>query len=120
MRWIRHHIQQAGWLALIALAVNLGLSFGHVHEIQGRAAYGVENASFLSAPSSNDGLPSGQADDLCPICMAMSEMANAITAPPPLLSVEFSVVSIDYAITSTTDVQRAHRSVFQSRGPPIT
>ncbi|MBN9080480.1 MAG: hypothetical protein J0I16_03205 [Rhizobiales bacterium] len=105
---------------MIALTINLGLSFGHVHEIPGRVAYGAENASFLSAPSPNDGLPSGQTDnDLCPICMAMSEMANAITAPPPILSVEFSVVSIDYAITSTTDVWPAHRSVFHSRGPPI-
>jgi hypothetical protein len=36
MRWFRDKIRQGTWLALIALAINLGLSFGHVHAIDGK------------------------------------------------------------------------------------
>jgi hypothetical protein len=36
MRWFRDNIRQGSWAALIALAINLALSFGHVHAIDGK------------------------------------------------------------------------------------
>jgi len=38
MRWFRDTISQSTWLALIALAINLGLSFGHFHAIDSKAS----------------------------------------------------------------------------------
>ena len=36
MRWIRDHARQGSWLALFALVLNLGLSFGHIHAIDAK------------------------------------------------------------------------------------
>jgi hypothetical protein len=65
------------WLALLALALQLGLSIAHVHKIaldRGRAAglswaepiIGHEDEGFPA------GEPSAPADDHCPICFGLA------------------------------------------------
>lgn len=130
MRIIREHIRHAGWLALIALVINLGLSFGHVHAVDAQGRHHTVNSWIVSFISSSDGhavsnpspsLPDDdQADQFCAICMAASEMASGMAPLLPAVAVEFTVASVDYAITATPDVRPLHRSVFQSRGPPLS
>jgi hypothetical protein len=130
MRIIREQIRRAGWLALVALAINLGLSFGHVHTIDAKGGYHATSSWIVSAISSYDGYsPSHPApslpdddlgDQLCPICMAASGMATGMAPLQPAVSVEFTVALVDYAVIATSDVRALHRSVFQSRGPPLS
>src|SRR5579871_547025 len=69
MRWYRRQIRQGALLALFALAINLVLSFGHVHAIGG--GHSDDGQLALSATaSSGNGAPSqgddrGHPDDLC-------------------------------------------------------
>ena len=124
MRWFRNTIRQGTWLALIALAINLGLSFGHFHAIDGKAS-GRGIVAAASVASSDDGQKQGtpgdsHADYLCPICMAATAMANALVSTPPALPVEFAIVSIDRTIEPVLLLVELPRAAFQPRGPPIS
>jgi hypothetical protein len=125
MRWFRNHIRQGSWLALVALAINFAVAFGHVHAIGGSGP--ERGAGILVATSpSNDGdrrqnhPADGQADYLCPICVAAAAMANALAAAPPALPAEFADVSIDHAIEHAHAIPQPPRAAFQSRGPPVS
>ena len=125
MRWFRDHIRRGSWLALIALAVNLGLSFGHNHLIDGkRAGHGL--ASLAATVASTDGGQTqghhddSHADDLCAICMAATAMGNVVASTPPPLPQQFAKASIDRTIESDLAVPKPPRAAFQSRGPPIS
>jgi hypothetical protein len=126
MRWFRDNIREGSLAALIALAINLALSFGHVHAIDGKSI-GYPAGALVAAIAPTDGNDHrpGQpdhdhADYLCPVCLASTAIASAITPTPPALPVEFVVGSIDHAIERATAVVQPQRAAFQSRGPPIS
>jgi hypothetical protein len=130
MRWFRDHIRQGSWFALVALAINLALAFGHIHASNGS---GTERAgSLIAAIAAPHGIvapqsdgttqnhPADQADYLCPICMAAAAMGTALAPAPPALPVEFADAAIDHAIEPAVAVPQPPRAAFQSRGPPIS
>ena len=122
MRWFRDTLGQGSWLALIALAINLGLSFGHVHAIDGSVSGRGIAAMAASIASTDDGerqsYPGdGHADYLCPICMAATAMANALTSTPPALPAEFANVTIDRTIDSLSPSSSRARGVSIARAP---
>jgi len=123
MRWFRDHVRQGSWLALVALAINCALAFGHVHAIGGPGS--GRGQAVLAAPStSDDGTQNhpadGRADYLCPICIATAAMGNALAAAPPTLPAVFADISVERAIARTHAIPRPPRAAFQSRGPPIS
>jgi len=123
MRWFRDNIRHGSWLALIALAINIALSFGHVHAIGGhRSERGLTVASIASPDGDQtpDHPNDGKADDLCPICMAAAAIGTALAPTPPALPVEFADTTIDRAIEQAVAILPAPRAAFQSRGPPIS
>jgi hypothetical protein len=125
MRWFRDTIRQSTWLALIALAINLGLSFGHVHVIEGNASDRAIAATAASIASPDDGQKRGHshdgfADYLCPICMAAGAMAKALASAPPALPLERVNVIIDRKIEHVFALVELSRGAFQARGPPIS
>lgn len=124
MRWFRDHIRQGSWFALIALAINLTLAFGHIHAFDGS---GAERAgSLIAAIAAPDGNTTQNhpadhpADYLCPICMAAAAIGTALAPTPPALPVEFADAAIDHAIEQSAVVPQPPRAAFRSRGPPIS
>jgi hypothetical protein len=125
MRWFRDHIRQGSWFALVALAINLALAFGHVHASDGSGAERAGSLIAAIAASHGDGTTPNhpadhQADYLCPICMAAAAMGAALASTPSVLPVEFSTATIDHAIEQDLRVLQPPRAAFQSRGPPIS
>jgi hypothetical protein len=125
MRWFRDTIRQSTWLALIALAMNLGLSFGHFHAIDGKDFGRGIAAVAASIASPDDGQKQGNSDDshadyLCPICMAASAMASALASTAPALPPEFDNATIDHTIEPALVLAETPRAAFQPRGPPIS
>jgi hypothetical protein len=125
MRWFRDTIKQGTWLALIALAINLGLSFGHFHAIDGKVSGRGIAAVAASIASPDDGQRQGNSDDshadyLCPICMSATAIANALTSTPPSLSLDLANVTVDRTIENALVLVEPPRAAFQSRGPPIS
>lgn len=125
MRWFRDHIRRSAWLALVALAINLGLSFGHVHAVDARG-FGHQPASQIAAI----GLPDGgqvpphhdgdQVDLLCPICMAAGAIAHALASTPPEVPLALACASIDLPIEAGSIIPQPPRAAYHSRGPPIS
>jgi hypothetical protein len=125
MRWFRNHIRRGSWLALVALVINLGLSFGHVHAIDS-GRLGQLSASRVVSVATPDGSGTqghhdkDQVDLLCPICMAAGAIGHALAAPPPALSLALLESPVDLTIEPDLAAPQPPRAAFHSRGPPIS
>jgi hypothetical protein len=117
MNWFRSNIRHGSRLALLALAIQFVLSFGHFHGIAAQAAPAFQQIS-QQAPANQDS--DQRPTDPCAICAVMA-LANAVlfASPPVLLlpqAVEF--------LYRTTDAEFVHldRSgvAFQPRAPPAS
>jgi hypothetical protein len=139
MKWFRSNIKHGSRLALLALAIQLALSFGHFHGVAAQAAPAIQSGQIQANPSyaggvlaadavSRAGQPQpasdrdsdGHPNDVCSICAVMA-LANAVLfATPPVLllpqAVEFLYL--------TTDAEFVHlnsaRIAFQPRAPPTS
>ena len=122
MRWFRDNVRHGSWLALVAIAINVALSFGHVH-VAGRVSDRGLIAAVLGAsdhgkaPGHSDG-PHG--DDLCPICLASSAIATAMASAPPAIPLQLTATVVDRTIPPVRRVVALPRAAFQSRGPPVS
>ena len=120
MRLFRDHIRLGSWFALIALALNLVLSFGHIHVIGGHERNAlvtvVEKSDGGQTGHHNDGL----ADDRCPICMAASAIGTALAASAPVLPHPVAYVLVDRAVEPTIAFVEQPKAAFRSRAPPIS
>ena len=139
MKWFRSNVRHGSRLALFALAVQLGLSFGHFHGAAAQAAPAIQSAALQTSVYDAYGLPAAIADtqasqpqpapdhdsgqqpgDACQICAVMAMASNLLFATPPLLllpqAVEF--------LYQTTDAEFVHlnsaRVAFQPRAPPVS
>jgi Protein of unknown function (DUF2946) len=137
MKWFRSNIKHGSRLALLALAIQFALSFGHFHGVAAQAAPTIQSGQTQSIPSNDLVAPDtasqagqqqpasdrdsdGHQNDVCAICAVMA-LANAVLfATPPVLllpqAVEFLYL--------TTDAEFVHlnsaRIAFQPRAPPIS
>lgn len=145
MKWFRSNIRHGSRLALLALAIQFVLAFGHFHGVAAEAAPAPQAASAkqslpawdlaridgLAAPDKAN--PSAklrqpapdhdsdqQSNDGCAIC-AVIAMANAVLfATPPLLMLPQAVEFL-YLTTDAEFVHLHSASVaFQPRAPPIS
>jgi hypothetical protein len=117
MKWFRSNIKHGSRLALLALAIQFGLSFGHFHGVAAQAAPAIQQAS-QQTPSNNDS--DQQSADPCAICAVMA-LANAtLFATPPVLplpqAVEFLYLTTDAAFVRLD----GSRIAFQPRAPPAS
>jgi hypothetical protein len=124
MRWFRSKIRHGSWLALFALVINLGLSFGHFHAIDGKRV-GNGSTSLITVASSDTGRTQNHPDDtgadyLCPICTAVSAMAHALASTLSAVAVEFTATSLDQPVKARLDFFEQPAAAFQSRAPPIS
>jgi hypothetical protein len=126
MRWFRTNRRLGGRLALLALAVQIILSFGHIHheDIFGPARPGVAAASVAQAAADNSNAPPGDqpskhGDDYCPICAAISLLSNSFVAAAPQLPLPVVAHAVEHADRVVVTAIAPRRAPFQSRAPPI-
>ena len=116
---VRDHIRLGSWLALIALALNLAMSFAHLHVVGGQ-----ERDALVAAVSSSDrgqtGHEGGGLADLCPICLATMAIANAVASTPPVLPHPVAQVLTDRTIETVFAFFESPRAAFRSRAPPVS
>jgi hypothetical protein len=86
MRWFRRNIRFGSWCALFALAIQLVLSFGHLHFASSAAAAALTStvAEPLTAiPDDTPTLPKhSRVADYCTICASL-HLSGLLTAEPP-------------------------------------
>jgi hypothetical protein len=143
MKWVRAHIKHGSRLALLALAIQFVVSFGHFHGTSAQAEPAIAAVTAQSAPASagspasahaaalnsaigrdrsqpGSSQDSDQPTDICAICAVMALANAALFSTPPLLllpqAVEFLYL--------TTDAEFVHlnsaRIAFQPRAPPAS
>lgn len=144
MKWFRANIRLGSRLALLALAIQFVLSFGHFHVSIAQASTDARPSSLHAArfaPShldsfgrhsdanavnaarsntSSDRGPAGQPADDCAMCAVMA-LANAavVATPPDLLAPQaaaFLHLVTDVAVVDPNSALAA----FQPRAPPIS
>jgi hypothetical protein len=134
MRWFRRHSKQASRRALVALAIQFALSFGHFHGLAAQAAPASVSAptaaidlgrATVDAQSTPQESPGSQhADqqpvDNCAICAVMTLAGTAMVSPPPVLSLPQAFEFLYRA----TDAEFLHLKFvgvhFQPRAPPAS
>src|ERR1700693_3120653 len=92
MRWFRANRMVGGRLALFALALQLVLSFGHIHpeDLFGSAKGGALSVSTVlptaaEATALSADQASHQGDDYCAICATMALLNTSCVAAAPQL-----------------------------------
>jgi hypothetical protein len=119
MGWFRGQKRLGAWLALIALTLQLGLSFGHVHVEA--AGHGAELATGGAEPPHDDGHPEhGDGGDRrhCPSCAILSLLAGAQIGADLIWSVPVSRVARQLTPAAETTGLENARSAFRARAPP--
>jgi DUF2946 family protein len=139
MKWFRSHIKQGSRLALLALAIQFVLSFGHFHALAAQAAPAVASSPLLLTFSQADGLatPGGagesaqrqapsnpdsdqQPGDPCAICAVMALAQAALFSTPPLLQLPQAIEFLYLATEAEFVHLNGGRVVFQPRAPPLS
>lgn len=120
MKWLRSKLKHGSRIALLALAIQFALSFGHFHGVAAQAEpVGASEFAQRQQPTS-DRDSDQHSNDICAICAVMA-MANAVLfANPPVLplpqAVEFSSLAAEARLVHVNSV----RVAFQPRAPPIS
>ena len=126
MRWFRSHISLGSRLALAAMAVQLVLTFGHVH-VDGLTEATAGTASSVLAGQSNPASPnatdpshkgSGSADIDCPICALIQLASTAAPSVAPVLPVPTSFIVTRPETPDASQRVALPYFSFQARGPP--
>jgi hypothetical protein len=123
MRWFRANKTFGSRLALLALAVQFVVAFGHIHrdDIYGSA----RAAAAIAAPVPGDSqpLPGDQpakhGDDYCAICATMSLLGNSFVAAAPVLPLPSAPYAIEQFDRVADIFIAPRRAAFQSRAPPV-
>ena len=121
MRWFRSNRRRWGWLALWALALQLGLSFGHIHVAHGGHA-------GLATPAQSDAAtpqpPPDHEDDheshYCAIYAVNALLSGAQVAAAPLIPTLAAWAIADISIATAAVGAGVRRTAFRSRAPPLS
>ena len=125
MGWVSSRKRHGARLALVALALQIVLSFGHVHleNFDGaRAAHfaGVDghHAALTQASRQAPVQNPGDADDYCAICASIFLASTSFASQPPPLPVPAGFQRIAHSLAAMFGTTEPRRFAFQSRAPP--
>ncbi|HKS86087.1 MAG TPA: DUF2946 family protein [Pseudolabrys sp.] len=114
-------------LGLFALAIQLVVTFGHVHlnalppltAADTAQSTGVEKASAASTKADSKNQKShGTADNDCPICALIQLASTSTPSVAPALPVPTTVEGAILEAAAATDFAAPRVFAFQARGPP--
>jgi Protein of unknown function (DUF2946) len=120
MRWFRSNRQFGARLALIALALQFLLTFGHVNvRLLTQAEQELASIAMGSGGSdTSDRNQSGLAELDCPVCALIHLSAAAMPAVAPVLPLPMAAEFVTLAPHAHAIVATAPRISRQARAPP--
>lgn len=125
MHWFRSRTRSSGRLALFALALQMIVSFGHMHrdDLGLPPLAGADGTSIASAAAPGSQAPSQPhqpaSDDYCPICASLALLATWMPALQPVLMTPEPIDRVwpPLACLHISPTQIALS--FQARAPPV-
>jgi hypothetical protein len=112
----------SGLLALAALALQMAVSFGHVHLAAihpTSPALGVSDSGRQVAPSHPRPQTDDDGDAYCAVCATMYLVANSFVPQAPQLPVPAVSHIIRHIDHDAVDFMVPRRAPFQPRAPPL-
>ena len=100
-------------MVLLALVLQLGLSFGHVHGVHSDRSAAVLNATA----SDND---PGDGDDYCATCAILALLSGAQTAEANVLALPIVLATVECAVATGAIRIASPHGAFRSRAPPLS
>jgi hypothetical protein len=120
MQWFRANLKLGSRLALLALTLQIVLSFGHVHLGDFRHTVGgLASAGTQSVPSAPTRQPASDADEYCAICAGIQLAATSLLPQAPRLPVPLASRPLEPVNCAAAISFSARRAPFQSRAPPL-
>ncbi len=121
MAWARKRLRFGSWLALVALTIQLALSFGHNHAED--FATTADNPTTIDADHTGGGTSDSDHHGLghrdCDICATISLLATLIVPSPPALAVLTADSVASHVVVETRRQITATSLPFQARAPPL-
>jgi Protein of unknown function (DUF2946) len=122
MNWFRSRSRSAARLALFALAVQMVVSFGHLHRDDlGLPPLPIADQTRINVDSSGASAPqhhNQKPDDYCPICASMALIATALPSLPPMLVTPDPIRRVWPTQIPVRGVSVKVALSFQARAPP--
>jgi hypothetical protein len=128
MRWLRTKARIGAWCALLALAIQFTLSFGHAHRVEISWPFGGSLQFTLADHARSEAIPdapawpvnpAAPAFDFCAICAVTHLAGNTVPAAAPELPVPIVIHPIGiWPRTDTASVAWSYR-LFRARAPPL-
>ena len=122
VRWVRTNRRWSSWLALAAMALQLVLSFGHIHlERLASGSVITEMTAFEASSAQQNPAqhPANEADDYCAICATIHLASSSFLPDAPLLPVPIASRTIEHFGNFNFILVSPRRAAFQSRAPPL-
>ena len=119
MVWVRGNRRVGAWLGLLALALQLIVSFGHIH-LRDLAIPQAAAADAAAAP--NPGTPANRhhgPPDICAICVALNLTASSVVPTAASLVLPFVFTQAWLPDFGAALVSSEPHLFFQARAPPV-
>ena len=117
MNWLRSKAKRLSLLALFALALQFGLSFGHFHnDLTVAATSASVSQSQASTPDTDHDQHAHR--DLCAICSTIAMPSNAVAAAAPSLPLPLTFAAYRSVLDPESVAPDSRRGAFRSRAPP--
>jgi hypothetical protein len=104
------------------MALQLTLSFGHIHLDKFVSGSAIVSEAASKAPSSQQNPaqhPANGADDYCAICANIHLASSSFVPDAPLLPLPFASRTIEHFGSLNFFFVLPQRAAFQSRAPPL-
>lgn len=124
MGWVYRHKRRGALLVFAALALQIVLSFGHVHldGIRPVAAHNAvvapHKAALADASGQTPAQNPGDDDDYCAICASIYLASTTFVSHAPPLPVPLGFERIVHSYASARGSLKPRRIAFRSRAPP--
>jgi hypothetical protein len=118
---VDRHKRYGSMLALFALALQIVLSFGHVH-LHGLAKGShhpiVQRSVIAQATPQAPAQSPSDDDDYCAICASIFLASSAFAPSPPQLVIPANFQRVELCFNAARPLAEPPRLAFRSRAPP--
>jgi hypothetical protein len=121
MGWVHRHKRHGAVLALIALALQIVVAFGHVHlhGVAQNAPAAITHSVGLADKNSQTPAPiHGDNDEYCAVCASIFLASSAFAPTPPQLPLPAKFQRVEHSFNAASTVVESQRLAFRSRAPP--
>src|SRR5215468_8315380 len=125
MRWFRTNLRRGSWCALLAMAIQIIVSFGHAHRIEGfrqgalfpQTTAGIHDQSTIE-PSDPASKPIGLPFEYCAICVVIKMGGSTMPAEAPAYGIPIDVSWVRFSSRTEAAASTSGHLLFQARAPP--